>query len=216
VNWSFFRKKSELERRLEAYQPYAAPFPGAAIGLGIEQCEKNLRYLLDNKVHRLTVLAELLRHWHVDINNRADIEALLASLDSWVLKEWPALYEKDLADRDTWRRSLKSGRYIVFSLLIDVAILLGELIIERAPSCSWGLDLTQDSRDSPMESYKRPVLLIHGPNGEFRGVLDLESIVFGQYRNSKHFPAVGIKLFTRVVLESIHEAGNPWKDGVRI
>lgn len=217
MNWNFFnRKKSALKHRLEAYEPYAMPFPGTARRLTIEQCEHNLRYLLDNRTHRQAVLCDLLRHWNIDIYDRTNVEALLTSMDSWAVREWPAAFERALGDSSIWHRSPKDGRHIVYSMLMDIAILLGELIIERAPSCRWGLDLTEDSRDTPMESYKRPALLIHGPDGDFRDVLDLEAIMFGHYQNSEHLGAVGLRLFSRVVQESIHEAGNPWKNGVRI
>lgn len=216
MDWNFFKKESELKRSLKAYEPYALPFPGTAKRLSLEQCEANLKYLLDNRARRQTVLGKLLEHRHIDIHDRTDIDALLASMDSWAVQEWPTIFERELADSNMWHRSPKNGRYLVYSMLMDIAILLGELIIERAPSCRWGLDLTGDSRDVPMESYKRPALLIHGPDGDFRDVLDLEAIMFGRYQNSEHLGAVGLRLFSRVVQESIHEAGNPWKNGVRI
>ena len=217
MNWNFFsKKKSALKHRLEAYEAYAMPFPGTARRLSIEQCEGNLGYLLDNRTHRQAVLGELLRHWNIDIYDRTNVAALLTSMDSWAVREWPTAFEKELGDRSTWHRSAKNGRHIVYSMLMDIAILLGELLIEQAPSCCWGLDLTEDSRDTPMESYKRPTLLIHGRDGDFRGVLDLEAILFGHYQNSEHLDVVDLQLFRRVVLENVHEAGDPWKDGVRI
>ena len=217
MSWSLFKRKSELARLLEGYEPYRRPFPGSSNQITLEQAQANLAYLLSNSTHRVTVLGQLMRYWKIDVHNTAEIEPLLDSMDLWAEREWPSIFERRLSDRATWHRSSRDGRDIVFSLLMDVSIFLGGLIIERAPSCSWALDLSRDSEESSMESFKRPIVLIE--NASFEDplvILDFEAIVFGRYQASALPPAVNAGLFRRVVLDAIHQADSPWRNGVRV
>ena len=181
-----------LVRRLKSYPAYRAPYAGVPWSLTIQQAEANLSYLLDNRQERLRILGNVLSEGGVNLASdlsTADPSDLLAQLHTWTKRYWPSIFDRRLASIDTWLASSREGREIVYSLLIDVAILLGDLVVTRKPQYMWSLDLNPENENAPlrgkdgMVSYKRPVVQIP-KRGPFPApiILDFEDIVVGLYR----------------------------------
>ena len=179
------RTESRLAQQLRSYPAYAAPHAGPPSGWTLEQAQHNLRYLLEQREQRLATIGALLQHEGVDVQPAlagANAAPLLAALHRWALEQWPSIRRPQLVSRDAWLRSTRAGDDIAYSMLMDVAILLGELIVRRRPTIGWGLDLDEVNGRDGMVSYLRPVLLAPR-QGLAPEPLDLEAIVVGRLRN---------------------------------
>lgn len=136
---------------------------GDARSLSVAQAEENLAYLLEVRELRLQIMAELLGHFGIDLHaglTAEDPRDLLQSLDLWARAQWPTAYTRQL-DRLRVTGSAESvpkvGDYIVLSMLMDVAIVLGETVTRRRSDYSWQLDT--DPRRRNTLTYRRVVLV---------------------------------------------------------
>jgi len=151
---------SRLSALLAGYPPYAVPHAGPARELTLAQCRANLAYLLDQREQRLTALAALLGAFGVDLGaglGAADPAALLDALEQWARAEWPSIRIAGIGDPERWQRSDKAGADIALSMLMDVAIVLGEIVVRRRADFAWQLDL--DPANKRMQSYRRVVVM---------------------------------------------------------
>jgi hypothetical protein len=179
------RVESRLAQRLLSYPAYAAPHAGPPSRWTREQAQRNLQYLLDHREQRLAAIGVLLQREGIDVQPAlagGDTAPLLSAVQRWALEHWPSIRRPDLISRDAWLRTTRDGGDIAHSMLMDLAILLGELIVRRRPSFHWGLDLDEVNGRDGMISFLRPVLL--APRQGLAPVpLDVEAIVFGRLRN---------------------------------
>ncbi|AZZ90145.1 MULTISPECIES: hypothetical protein [unclassified Hahella] len=184
----FGRGQAKLKRLLKDYPPYQAPHSQEPFSLTIEQAYANLNYLIAEKANRLVIYGELLRKFGLDLDeglHNASPEAFLRDLHAWAYKHWPEVYEPHLARKDIWLNSKRDGDHIVFSMLMDTAIALGEIVVKHRPRTYWGLDLSNSSWRLRYVSYQRPVLLgVPDPyqNNAFMA-LDFENTAFFHYSN---------------------------------
>jgi hypothetical protein len=151
---------SRLAALLTDYPPYEIPHPGPARRLKLAQCRDNLRYLLDQRERRLLVLAGLLRNFEIDLRaclNAADPRPLLDAMERWARTEWPSVYTDGIGDPARWEGSNKAGADIALSMLMDTAIVLGEIVTARRTDFAWQLNL--EASDRGMRSYRRPVVM---------------------------------------------------------
>jgi hypothetical protein len=210
--------RSKLERRLSSYAPYQAPFPGDPLKLSVDQVQANLDYLLDHRAERLARLGELLADDDIDVRAGLaadDCKPLLVAVHGWAKTEWPGIHDRRIASIRGWRASTRTGAEIVYSLLMDVAILLGELIVTRRPQFVWSLDLDPEngpgsdpaSPDDAMETYKRPVVQIP-KGGPFPApiTLDVEAIVVYKYLKAREPVTWLLNDFHRVVDDAVSGA----------
>jgi hypothetical protein len=174
-----------LRERLRAYPPYAAPHAGPPAALTNEQAQQNLAYLLNQREHRMSVLATWMDGEAIDIRpalNGADPMSLLYELHHWANAHWPALHDPKIATVQAWLRSRRSHGEIVYSLLMDIAVLLGELISRRHAGYRWSLDLDATSGRNAARSHRRPVMrLVARGAMPSTVVLDLEDLVVDRY-----------------------------------
>jgi hypothetical protein len=174
-----------LSRRLRDYPPYVAPHPGPGDGLTAEQAQENLAYLLGQREHRLQALHRLLNGYGIDISPAlagADPRPLLNELHAWANTYWPDLSGRRRRTLSSWLSSSRQGDEIAYSMLMDIAILMGELIRQRRPGFQWVVDSDEANGRDGMVSYRRPVLKM--PQSAAMPVpsfLDLEDIVVGRF-----------------------------------
>jgi hypothetical protein len=205
-----------LARQLRDYPAYAAPHAGPAATLTPPDAQRNLEYLLAQRDARLLALGNLLAPWGIDIAAPlagADPRPLLDALHRWAGEQWPALHEPALATRERWLRSSRGGAEIVYSMLMDLAILLGELIVRRRATYRWAIDLDEVNGRDAMTSYLRPVLEVPR-SGDMPSpvILDVEEIVVSRYLRPNDPGLKLMNLWARLVGEAVagaHEA--PWQ-----
>lgn len=175
---------SALPQALAHYPPYVAPHAGPPGRLARAQADENLAHLLAHLDQRLAALSTLLHDFGIDPAPAlagADPGPLLDALHGWAQAEWRATHDAELAVLGRWLGSPRSGREIVFSLLLDVALLLGELVRRRDPRWEWALDLDPANRRDGMPSAMRPVLLRRDP--DHVKLMDLEATVIERWRH---------------------------------
>jgi hypothetical protein len=177
--------ESPLALRLRDYLPYDAPFVGYGAQITIEQAQADLAHFERVLPQRLEYVASLL-HELAGIDTAPALAApreqaapLTEALHRWAIEQWPALCAARLAaGLQAWLSSPRRGDDIVFSLLLDVAILLGELVRRANPDWRWELDLAPANLSDDMVSARRVVLLAD-PVGEMRTpfLIDVEDVV---------------------------------------
>jgi hypothetical protein len=182
-----------LAQRLADYPPYQAPHAGRRKQLSVEAARENLAYFQSALPQRLQHVGALLRaDAEIDIGPALAAPqeqgvALAEALNVWASRRWPALHEPRLATIDAWMSSRRQGPDIVWSLVMDVAVLLGELICRANADWRWGLDLAPLNLKDKMLSARRIVLLAD-PVGEMLGpfVKDVEDRVAGRLMQIDH------------------------------
>lgn len=209
---SLLKGRSAVQR-LDDYPPYRAPHVDLPINFGVEAARANLEYLLSSRGDRLAAIGAHLRKSGVDIRGALageDHKPLLRAIHQWAAREWPDYHDPSIATREVWLVSSRSGQEIVYSMLMDVAILFGELITTRRREYTWSLDLDPGNKADGMISYNRPVVQI--PKGEpFPApiIFDLEYIVVSCYFRCRSPLFSRIDELTRPVTDAIsgaHEA----------
>jgi len=159
------RNASTLAQRLRSYPPYQAPHLGYGSQLSLAQAEANLAYFNEVMPRRLAALGTLLKDTaNIDIAPALDAPATKATeiteaLDGWARTEWPALRTPALAQYARQHTTTRTGDDIVYSLLMDVAILFGEVIRRANRAWRWALDLDEENLSDDMASARRVVLL---------------------------------------------------------
>jgi hypothetical protein len=187
----------EAREWLERYPPYEAPFPTRVQTL--EQAQANLEYLLAHRSQRLQHLSDFLAGFGVDVAGGSaapDVQPLMLDLHRWTRREFPKVHDPRIAHREVWLASNRKGKEIVFSLLMDLALLCGELVVTRRPAYSWSLDLDPDNGRDGMATFMRPVVQL--PKGDpFPApiIFDFEAIVVGEYLRLTQYLKVGATLF---------------------
>lgn len=168
--WFNLTSKPKLPGLLKDYPPYSAPYPGSGDNLTPKQAQANLNYLLTHKRVRINIFAELLEHFDIDIHTglkAADPKVLLDQLHRWVHTQWPSVHTKSLATLpyNHWVVSTRNGDEIVFSMLMDMAIVLGELVLRHQPEFYW--DINRNPQDKGMTSHMRPVIMRKTPGVKY-------------------------------------------------
>ena len=175
-----------LARPLADYPPYRAPHVGPPRRLSTAQARENLQHLLAHLDERLAALADLLRAQGIDVAPAlagADPLPFIDQLHDWAGASWPALRRPGQETLAHWLASTRDGGDIAFSMVLDTALLLGELIRRHDPRWIWALDEDAGNRRDGMVSAMRPVLLLRGTTPGLPDVLiDVEDEVVGKYR----------------------------------
>lgn len=177
---------NDLARRLADYPPYRAPHVGPPRRLTPAQSHENLQHLLAHLHERLGAIAGLLREHGLDPAPAlagADPLPFIDQLYDWASTTWPVLHRPEQATLAHWLASSRDGPDIAFSLVLDTALLLGELIRRHDPRWIWALDEDARNRRDDMVSAMRPVLMLPGTSPDLPDVLiDIEDEVVGKYR----------------------------------
>ena len=177
---------NELARRLADYPAYRAPHVGPPKRWSPAQARENLQHLLAHRDERLAALAGLLRAEGIDVAPAlagADPLPLVDRLHDWAGATWPALRRPEQATLAHWLASTRDGADIAFSMVLDTALLLGELIRRHDSRWIWALDEEPGNRRDGMVSAMRPVLMLRGTAPDLPDVpIDLEDEVVGKYR----------------------------------
>lgn len=182
------REPSALEEALAHYPPYRAPHVGYGAELSEAAAAENLAFFEAVREERLRLVTQLLREV-AGIDARPALEsprdaglALTAALHEWAKTAWPPLLDDRPRTMARWLHSARDGDDIAFSMVLDLAILLGEVIRKANPDWRWSLDMSIENLGDGMASARRIVLLAD-PVGDHVEpfVLDIEAIVMDRF-----------------------------------
>jgi hypothetical protein len=123
-----------------------------------------LARLRATKTRRLASFGQLLRRWGIELDAglRGDSPlALCRSLDHWVARAWPPLADRaEVAEPARWlARAWAPSDRLIYTLVLDVGLALGELLRRHRPALAWGVDDFEDHLARADESAGRVVLL---------------------------------------------------------
>jgi hypothetical protein len=150
------------------------------------QAHENLQHLRAHLDERLAAIAGLLREQGLDpapVLAGADPLPFVERLHDWAGATWPALWRPEQGTLAHWLASTRDGPDIALSMVLDTALLLGELIRRHDPRWNWALDEDASNRRDGMVSAMRPVLMLRGATPDLPDVLiDIEDEVVGKFR----------------------------------
>ena len=184
---------SRLKRLLADYPACTPPHLGHVLRLPDnvgpvltpDQARENLLAYREAVPARIAALRPALAELGSDLDRAySDAASFVRDLHRTLLVELAGLYKPELADRDAWELSPRSGDAIVLSFVADLAMLTGDVLICAYPGVFWGRDL--DPRDRTKFARCRPSLIGLGdrlyPNLP-PAVFFLEEEWFGYYAN---------------------------------
>lgn len=182
------KPQSLLARRLADYPAFPVPFPGAPASITDEQAQANLGALLTQRERRLDVLGGLLGDFDLDFPAAFAEQSptvVLDLLDKWALDEWADVPGASaVANFSRWQKSTREGPDIVYSMLMDVGIAMGETLIRCKPGLAWGIDLSIRNA-AASDAFRRPVVRGLGvpDNPTAASDFDAEMHAFGAFQN---------------------------------
>ena len=172
-----FKKKKRDSDWINSYPVYDAPHVGVGRTLSELQARENLDYLLTNKSVRIDALSTVLQTFNIDLvagfANESPGE-LISQLYNWSEEHW-ATYGSKEHTRQDWLKSSRRGGGLIYSVAMDTAIVLGDLLIQYRPSYSWGVDL--DSENLTMASFRRCVVMAPMLTHDHMAIADVEQAV---------------------------------------
>ena len=187
------RPASRLKALLADYPAWAPPHLGHVLKLPDvtgpvltpEQARENFVAYREAVPARLAALKPLLGDLGIELKQAyADPIGFVRLLHSTLLLELPPLYRPDLDQRGAWELSDRSGEAIVLTMMADLAMLTGDVLIRLEPGVFWGQNLQRGDR--LMFQYRRPCLIGLAdrlfPNLP-PAVFFLEGEWFGYYKN---------------------------------
>jgi hypothetical protein len=155
-----------LTRWLADYPPFTPPFPDWGLRLSMERARANLDHLLAHRPGRLELVTRFLGEFGLDAGGalaEPDPRAFLDALWRWAQSDWVDLPSpwRAAGDASAWRASRRAGPDIMLSLLGDIGLLLGEIVLVRRPDYAWALN--DDPEDQEIGFWRQPEVIKTAP-----------------------------------------------------
>ncbi len=180
--------RAAFRAALHRYPAHAPPHPGHARDLTPEQAQANLNWFLASLPERLQVLDGLLTEFGVPTRPAADTpegrQAWVGQLIDWTRRCWPAQpYRPEHLDKDVWLKVARIGDDAIFSVTLDLATLMGEVIKSACPAWRWGLDMASANMGGQPMLTARRVVMTTAPLGSkgIRVIRDWEAAIVAHY-----------------------------------
>lgn len=199
-----------LSALLREYSAYKAPHVGNHLMLSDVQAQENLAYLQASKAMRLDTLQSLLTHYEIALLpavTEGDHRPVIDATYRWAQREWAASVPAQIAHRSVWRTTHRHAEQIIYSLVMDCAIALGEIVIRHRPAFAWAVDLNPQNIKEQMPSANRVIL--QAPSVLHPGqqvIIDWEELVVSLLLKPQSAANQAINLWQRVCDEAISGA----------
>ena len=187
---------SKLERRklaklLDHYPKCHPPHKSKPCDLSLDQARENHAFLMDSLPRRIECIQTLLAEFSLQLDHETLSKDAIVTLDAWAYQYWGAVYSKKLYLDISFGYPFNfQGRDLaVRSMILDVALLIGEIYIAKSVKAKWELDETGSDSHEQSTTYHRTVMSVrsveedeeilnnlHQHEGSFRPrTLDLEA-----------------------------------------
>ncbi|MDO5624990.1 MAG: hypothetical protein Q4G71_09900 [Pseudomonadota bacterium] len=181
-------RQAAFRQVLARYPAHVPPHRGPGWHLTPEQAQQNLDWFkqtLPERLAALRLVAETgLTLSEAPVQSLDEAKDLVAQLIDWTRDCWPGEpYRPEHTQDSCWVVSERTGDDAIFSVVLDVATLLGQIIMAGRSEWRGGLDMDPASLGSqPMFSARR-VVLISPLLGEQRvpALMDMEALVLDRY-----------------------------------
>jgi len=181
------RARAAFHAAVQRYPAHAPPYPGSGREITPEQAQANLDWFRATVPERLNALHGLLAEFQVPTQpeewTMAAIDTWLARVIAWTQECWPEQpFAPDHRDEKVQLHAERVGDAAIFSITLDLATKLGEIVIVMEPRWRWGLDMNPANLRDGMYTSRRVILTTAplGPDG-IRACEDLEPLVTGRY-----------------------------------
>ena len=170
---------------LDNYPEFPLPAKGHHLTLSHEAAQRNLEAVMQAMPDRLAALESLCYAFSIDWPDQLSLNEsreLIKAIHSWAGETWPHVY-KDLPDdaEAQWFAGERAGEYKILSVISDITLLLGTIIIHERPGIRWGIDDDQDNLKDRMGTPNRVVLLAPWMGDpETLSPIDVEFVVLGR------------------------------------
>jgi|GEM_PF-1577574 len=190
---SIYRSRVAFHAAVRKYPEHTPPYPGSGRKITPEQAQANLDWFLASMPEHLNHLDTLLAQFGIPTTPAGDtlhdMAEWMNTLIAWTYQCWPEEpfqpEHKYTNARHTLRRV---GDAAIFSIILDLATKIGEIIIKIEPRWHWGLDMDKFSLRAQLLTSRR-ILLTTAPLGNtgIREMDDWEGAVTSHYKNTKRF-----------------------------
>jgi len=179
---SIYRSRAAFRAAVRKYPEHTPPYPGSGREITPEQAQANLDWFLASMPERLHHLDALLTQFGIPTAPAGDLIA-------WTYQCWPEQPFQPEHQKYHARHTLKRvGDAAIFSIILDLATKIGEIIIRIEPRWHWGLDMDKFSLRAQLLTSRR-ILLTTAPLGNtgIREMNDWEGAVTAHYKDTKRF-----------------------------
>lgn len=179
-------RASQLNTCLEDYPVFPVPAKGQPLSFTAEQSQANLDAFVKAIPDRLLALRTLCEHFAIQWPDNLSLEhskELIIQLHALAGDTWR--YALKVPSKETtqslWFAGKRDGEYKILSLVSDIALLLGTIIIHERSVIRWGIDTDKKNLKDRMGSVNRVVLLAPW-RGDSDAVtpVDVEWVVLGR------------------------------------
>ena len=188
-------RRSTFDQALRTYPAHVPPHRGLGPDITAEQAQANWDWFKLTLPTRLATLRDLcartgLTLSETPVNSVDEAIDLTARLIEWTRACWPDKpYLSEHKDRHYWAMSARTGDDAIFSVVLDVATLLGQIIMDGRKEWRWGLDMARSSLGHQPSLTARRVMLMSPLLGQQRHALlkDMEALVLSRYLTPNDF-----------------------------
>lgn len=189
------------------YPPQALPHPGWGARLTEGQAQQNWASFQASLDERLRLVRQwLLAHAGPDPQALRGVDYARA-LNRWAKAHWSQLPPASrLPAHKPWPEVSRHGAHVVYSLLGDLALTLGEAVRQANGHWHWGLNLDAVDLADDMHSSRRVVLLAELRHSVPEGrdvALDLEAMVVRDYEAPESANFNYLEVWARTVADAI-------------
>lgn len=184
--------QTTFRQALAAYPAHVPPHKGYGHQITPEQAQQNLDWFRGSLPERLASLRALLANTGLPLQDEdLSPDSLDTALDlvrrliEWTRACWPsAPYQAEHKSYDHWAMSARNGDDAIFSVVLDMATLMGQWVMAGRPEWRWGLDMSRASLGHQPMLTARRVVLTTPLLGTQRVpcMMDMEMLVLGRYR----------------------------------
>ena len=141
---------------------YHPPHKSKPCDLSLDQARENHTFLMDSLPQRIECIRTLLVEFSLQLNHETLSKDAIVALDAWAYQYWGAIYSKKLYQeiRFGYPFNFQGRDLAVRSMILDVALLIGEIYLVKNVKAKWELDETgSDSHEQPT-TYHRTVMSV--------------------------------------------------------
>jgi hypothetical protein len=190
-----------LAERLRDYPADELPYPGASGTLSAAQAQANFDHVMRVKDARLDALDALLQ-----LETGVAVRPLVDAQPP----RWGSLATADRKRRSVDAGGPRSGPDIVYTLVQDLALALGECVVRSNPDWRWAVDLEPLSRERELDTQGRAILRAEAVGSATEPfLLDPEAEVLAQileYDHASRWALNEWQLLVREAVEGEHQA----------
>ena len=155
-------EQRKLAKLLDQYPKYHPPHKSKPCDLSLDQARENHAFLMDSLPRRIEYIQTLLAEFSLHLDHETLSRDSIFALDAWAYQYWGVVYSKKLFQDIYFGYPFNfQGRDLaVRSMILDVALLIGEIYVAKNVKAKWELDETGSDSHEQSTEYHRTVMSV--------------------------------------------------------